>query len=297
MIIPPYLKRGDKVGVVAPANKVDREKTLSGTQILEKWRLEVILGLHVFNSYHQFSGTDEQRLADLQSMIDNPDIKAIFMARGGYGSTRIVDRINYNSLQLNPKWICGFSDITAFHLSLYRHDIASLHSPMPSTFHYSNSNSMEKMRQFIFGESIVIQTGQHPENRIGEARGRIVGGNLSVICTSIGTSSEISTPGNILFIEDVGEQLYHLDRMMVQLKRTGLLSGLAGLIVGQFSEMEDNEVSFGLNSNQIIHSHIQEFDFPVAYNFPIGHTSENIPIPIGMEAVLTVDENSTLQLN
>lgn len=298
MIIPPYLKPGDKVGVVAPAKKVDRKKTLAGIQILESWGLEVIFGHHVFDSFHQFSGTDEQRAADLQGMINHPEIKAVFMARGGYGSTRIVDQINYNSLKSKPKWICGFSDITAFHLHLFNIEIASLHSPMPSTFHCSKSASMEKLKKFLFGESATLEAGQHPDNKIGKAKGKIVGGNLSIICTSIGTTSEINTNGNILFIEDVGEQLYHLDRMMVQLKRAGALSNLAGLIVGQFSEMEDQEDSFGLDSNQIIHSHMQEFDFPVAHDFPIGHTSENMPIPIGMEAVLTVDVNSaTLRLD
>jgi len=297
MIIPEFLSSGDKVGVVATAKKVNRGNTLQGIGILESWGLEVKIGKYVFHSFYQFAGTDSQRMEDLQLMIDDPEIKAIFMVRGGYGSTRIIDQIKFDSLKTNPKWICGFSDITAFHLHLYKLGIASMHSPMPSFFYALNQKSLDGLKNLIFGESFIYENKKHKLNRQGEAKGKLTGGNLSIICHTIGTKSEIISRGQILFIEDVGEQLYHLDRMMVQLKRAGFLKELGGLIVGQFSDMKDNEDVFGYDANEIIYSHIKEYDYPIAFDFPIGHTSKNYTIPVGMEAKLIVThKESALEL-
>jgi len=297
MIVPEFLSPGDKVGVVATAKKVNRENTLHGIDILKTWGLEVKIGKYVFHSFYQFAGTDKQRTDDLQEMIDDPEIKAIFMARGGYGSTRIIDQIKFDSLYTSPKWICGFSDVTAFHLHIYNLGIASIHSPMPSFFYALNQKSLDLFKGLIFGEKVLYENKKHKQNRQGEGKGRLTGGNLSIICHTIGTKSEIVTRGQILFIEDVGEQLYNLDRMMVQLKRAGFLKDLAGLIVGQFSDMKDNEDVFGYDANEIIYSHTKEYEYPVAFDFPIGHTSENYAIPVGMEAKLIVThKGSTLEL-
>lgn len=230
-------------------------------------------------------------------MIDDPEIKAIFMVRGGYGSTRIIDQIKFDSLYTSPKWICGFSDVTAFHLHLHKLGIASIHSPMPSFFYALNQKSLDWFKSLIFGDKVFYENKKHKLNRQGEAKGKLSGGNLSIICHTIGTKSEIVTRGQILFIEDVGEQLYNLDRMMVQLKRAGFLKDIAGLIAGQFSDMKDNEDIFGSDANEIIYSHTKEYDYPVAFDFPIGHTSENCAIPVGMEANLIVThKGSTLEL-
>lgn len=298
MIVPKYLSHGDTVGVVATAKKVNKENTLKGIEILKTWGLKVKVGRHIFHSFYQFAGTDEQRAEDLQGMIDDPEIKAIFMARGGYGSTRIIDQINFYSLTINPKWICGFSDITTFHLHLINFGITSIHSPMPSFFYTLNKKSLHWFKDLIFGKKMRFSVENHKLNKQGVAKGKLTGGNLSIICHTIGTKSEIVTKDQILFIEDVGEQLYHLDRMIVQLKRAGYLDDLAGLIVGQFSDMKDNEDVFGYDANEIIYSHTKEYNYPIAFNFPIGHTNENYAIPVGMEAKLIVEhKGSSLDLS
>ncbi len=294
MIVPDFLSPGDKVGIVATAKKVHKKNTLIGIEILKTWGLDVKPGKHVFGAFHQFAGTDEQRAEDLQQMIDDPEIKAIFMVRGGYGSTRIIDQIDYRPLQANPKWICGFSDITAFHLHLCTLGIASMHSPMPSFFYKLNNSSLDYFKDLIFGKELIYKNNKHLLDRQGVASGNLVGGNLSIICHTIGTKSEIATAGRILFIEDVGEQLYNLDRMMVQMKRAGFLEHLAGLLVGQFSDMKDNEDEFGYDANEIIYAHTNGYDYPVAFNFPIGHTNENYAIPIGMDAKLIVDHTGSM---
>jgi len=294
MIIPHFLEPGDNIGIVATAKKVDKSNTINGIETLKSWGLNVITGKNLFNSFHQFAGTDDQRADDLQKMIDDHEIKAIFMARGGYGSTRIIDRINFTPLKSNPKWICGFSDITAFHLHLHNLGIASLHAPMPSFFHDIEDNSISWFKRYIFGEKQELTVGNHKLNKTGIANGKLVGGNLSIICHTIGTPSEIKTKGNILFLEDVGEQLYNLDRMMIQLKRANHLDKLAGLVVGQFSEMKDDCDSFGFSVNEIIHSHVIDFNYPVAFDFPIGHTEKNYAIPVGDSCKLNVNESEAI---
>jgi muramoyltetrapeptide carboxypeptidase len=293
MIIPPFLSTGDKVGVIATAKKVNKESTLQGIDMLKKWGLKVQLGEHLFDTFHQFAGTDQQRAHDLQQMIDNPEIRAIFIARGGYGTTRIIDDINFDSLLRKPKWICGFSDITAILLHLYDMGIASFHSPMPAFFYENDQKALDFMRNSLFGQKKNISAQAHPLNRLGEANGKLIGGNLSIICHMIGSATRIMTDGNILFLEDVGEQLYKIDRMMVQLKRAGLLGKLSGLIVGQFTDMEDGEESFGLDVLEIIHHHTSEFDYPLAFDFPIGHTNENMAIPVGVEGRLKISKMGT----
>jgi muramoyltetrapeptide carboxypeptidase len=299
MIIPSYLQPGDKVGIVATAKVVNKENTLYGIRILEEWGLEVIVGKHLFAKHFQFAGTDQQRKEDFQYAINNPEIKAVFLVRGGYGSSRIIDLIDFKPLLDNPKWICGFSDITILHSHLYRLGLCSFHAPMLSFFHALDSESIRFFRSMIFGKKESFQVASHSLNIPGKATGRLVGGNLSIICHAIGTDSAIITAGNLLFLEDIGENLYHIDRMMVQLKRVGLLENLAGLIVGQFSDMKDNADSFGLNAEEIISSHIIEYNFPAAFNFPIGHTAQNYAVPIGKEATFTIDENkdALLEIN
>lgn len=296
MLIPEYLKNGDHVAVVATAKKVHAVNTQKGIEILKSWGLEVEVGKHVFECHQMFAGTDEQRLDDLQKMINDPEIKAIFMVRGGYGTTRIIDQVDFNPLQTNPKWICGFSDITALHNHLFRLGIASIHSPMPSFFYSLRENPLHWLQQLLFGNKQALRVDGHHLNRPGDIKGKLIGGNLSIICHTIGTNSEIITDGNILFIEDVGEQLYNLDRMLVQLKRAGFLSNLKALIVGQFTEMKDDD-PFGLEPYEIVYSHISEYEFPIAFNFPVGHTTDNFALPIGVDCEISISKDwSNLKL-
>jgi muramoyltetrapeptide carboxypeptidase len=290
MIIPPFLKAGDKVGVVATAKKVHKANTLKGIELLKSWGLHVVVGAHVFDVYHQFAGDDAQRAADFQQMLDDDELCAIFPVRGGYGTTRIIDELIFEKFIQTPKWICGFSDITALHTHLFKMGIASIHAPMPSFFYALNEIPLSWLHQLLFGKKQSLQVGGQTLNRQGVVSAPLIGGNLSIICHTIGTPSEIITKGNILFIEDVGEQMYHLDRMMVQLKRGGFLNDLAGMIVGQFTEMKDDD-PFGMTANEIIYSHISEFNYPIAFNFPFGHTNDNHAVPIGVASTFKVSEN------
>ncbi|MDZ7604810.1 MAG: LD-carboxypeptidase [Cyclobacteriaceae bacterium] len=293
MIIPPFLQAGDRVGVVATAKKVNVENTNRGIEILESWGLRVEKGPNLFATYGALAGTDAQRAADLQAMINDDGIKAIFMVRGGYGSTRIIDHIDFAPLESFPKWICGFSDITAFHIHLFNLGIACLHGPMPSFFYAITQDSLHWYRDYIFGARNTLKTHGHPQNKTGTARAKLVGGNLSIICHTMGSPSQIQTNGNILFIEDIGEQLYHLDRMMVQLKRAGLLQDLAGLIVGQFTDMKDDD-PFGKDVTGIILDHVDKYDYPICFDFPVGHSAQNYALPIGLMADLHVTEHEVI---
>lgn len=287
MIIPPFLQAGDRVGVVATAKKVHVENTNRGIEILESWGLRVEKGPNLYATHGALAGTDAQRTSDLQAMINDSRIKAIFMVRGGYGSTRIIDDIDFSPLLKFPKWVCGFSDITAFHIHLFNLNLACLHGPMPSFFHAITPESLEWYRNYIFGAGNTIKTQGQSHNKPGTAYGKLVGGNLSIICHTLGTPSQIKTEGNILFIEDIGEQLYHLDRMMVQLKRAGLLNNLAGLIIGQFTDMKDDD-PFGKDIAGIILDHVGIYNYPVCFDFPLGHTAQNYALPVGLFADLRV---------
>jgi muramoyltetrapeptide carboxypeptidase len=293
MIVPEYLQKGDTVGVVATAKKVHKAHTLRGIELLKSWGLYVLVGEYVFAGHQQFAGTDEQRTQDFQAMIDNENVKAVFMVRGGYGTTRIIDQIDFSGLNKFPKWVCGFSDITAIHAHLFRMGIASIHAPMPSFFYALEKQPLNWLRDLIFGKKQTLEVSRHPLNRNGKINGNLVGGNLSLICHTIGTASEIITKGNILFLEDVGEQLYNLDRMMVQLKRAGFLTNLAGLVVGQFTAMKDDD-PFGQDAHEIVKEHVKDFPYPVAFNFPIGHSNMNHAVPIGVACKLDINDDRSL---
>lgn len=289
-IRPFFLQAGDTVGIVAPGGKVSQPDMQLAIQVIESWGLHVQTGNHLFEEYFQFAGTDEQRIADFQQMLDNTDIKAILCARGGYGTTRIIDRIDFSSFSTQPKWISGYSDITAMHCHLHARGIQSIHSIMPVTFGKEETTlSVESLRKVLFGETIQYQSDKHVFNRVGVANGVIIGGNLALLATIIGTPSDIDTAGKILFIEDTSEYLYNIDRMMIQLKRSGKLNKLAGLVVGQFSDVKDNPVPFGKTPYEIIAEAIQEYNYPVCYDFAIGHEPLNMAIPCGSMADLIVN--------
>lgn len=297
MISPPLLKTGDKVGIVSPAGKVQEKKVLSAIKFLESWGLDVCLGDHIFNSFHQFSGTDAERTADLQKMLDDKEIKAIFSSRGGYGTIRIMDQLDFTGFKDSPKWIVGFSDITALHLYLNNIlNTESIHAAMPSTFPENGieNESIKSLNNILFKGSGFYKLPESNLNRFGKASAPLIGGNLSILYALSGTRFDMETKGKILFIEDVGEYLYHLDRMMMNLKLSGKLDHLEGLIVGGFSEIKDNEEPFGKTANEIIYESVKDYGFPVVFDFLAGHIDINLALIFGRNIEFEVNERGGL---
>ena len=293
MTIPSYLKKGDKIGIVACARKISKEELQPAIDILKGWGLEVVLSKNLFNSYHQFSGTDEQRTEDLQTMLDDTSVKAVISARGGYGTVRIIDNLDFTTFKKNSKWIVGYSDITVLHSHIHNFGIETIHAPMPVNFE-KNEEAAETLRKTLFGETINYEFQSHSLNRKGIAEGLLVGGNLSLLYALTGSVSDINTKGKILFIEDLDEYLYHVDRMMMNLKRSGKLNELGGLIVGGMTDMKDNAVPYGKSAEEIILDAVKEYNYPVCFNFPAGHIERNLALYFGRNCALNVGEKSTL---
>ncbi len=286
---PDFLTIGDTIGIVAMAGKVNPLAVEPAITILQNWGLKVIVGESVSAAYHQFAGTDEVRLRDFQQMLDNPFVKAIFSARGGYGSSRILDEVDFSHFLKKPKWIIGFSDITAVHCHLNNLGVMSIHGVMPKSFDQTGGEeALETLRKTLFGEALSYQILPEEFNRIGTATGQVVGGNLCLLAHLIGSKSELNTKGKILFLEDVGEKFYNLDRMMLQLRRAGKLENLTGLIVGQFSDLTDYETPFGKTAWEIMAEHTVKYHYPVCYNFPVGHIPDNRAIICGAMGQLEV---------
>jgi muramoyltetrapeptide carboxypeptidase len=292
---PPYLKKGDKIAFVSTARKVTLKEIEFAINFFKSNGLEVITAPNLFQEHHQFSGTDSQRIEDLNWAINNNEIKAIICVRGGYGTTRILDNIDFSSLHKSPKWVAGFSDVTALHFKLNSLGIQSIHSTMPILFHQENAKlSNESLLNTLMGENINIECKNHFLNRKGQSKGIIIGGNLSLIHNMIGTNSDINFEGKILFIEDIDEYLYHIDRMMGHLKRANKLKNLAGLIVGHFTDMKDNQVPFGMDAYRIISESVAEYNYPVCFGFPTGHDFDNLALKCGAEVQLEVNSNTIL---
>lgn len=290
MLIPPFLSSGDTIGICATARKIDKEVLEPAIEILKGWGLTVVLSSNIYSCDNQYAGTDYQRAQGLQELINREDVNAIIVARGGYGTVRIIDQINFDPLKTRPKWICGYSDVTVLHSHLCtQHQMATLHCTMPVNFKL-NEEALESLRKALFGEELRYLIPTDLGNKNGKAHGKIIGGNLSLLYALAASISDIETSGKILFIEDLDEYLYHVDRMMIQLKRSGKLKNLAGLIVGGFTDMKDNTVPFGKNAYQIIADAVKEYHFPVCFNFPAGHQELNKAIYFGLDAVLDVSE-------
>ena len=262
MLTPDYLKKGDTIAIVATAKRLEQNEIDGAIQLIRSWGLKVKLGRHLYDSFHQFAGTDNQRTSALQEVLDDDQIKAVIFARGGYGTARIIDEIDWTKFVEHPKWLCGFSDLTVLHSHVYHHlNIETLHSTMPIFFKNGEPNAgSDSLKNALFGNQHTLEWESHELNRIGYSAGPIVGGNLSVLYSITGTPSQMDYTGKILFLEDLCENLYHLDRMMMQLKRGNHLSELNGLVVGQFTDMEDNEVSFGKTANEIIYDAVKEYE-------------------------------------
>ncbi|MCD6066099.1 MAG: LD-carboxypeptidase [Bacteroidetes bacterium] len=288
---PPFLKPGDKVALIASARKVTADEIRPAKMILKDWGLEPIVGEHIFEEENQFAGSDINRAKDLQWALDAEDIKAVFFARGGYGTIRLMDKINFSGFQKHPKWITGYSDITVLHQHINQNfGIATLHSTMLVTFD-KDPVALESLRKALFGETIEFSIEPHPLNVSGEAKAEIVGGNLSLCYALCGSESDIDTKGKLLFLEDLDEYLYHIDRMMMNLKRSGKLQHLAGLVIGGMTDMKDNTIPFGKTAEEIIYDAVKQYGYPVCFNFPTGHIDKNHAIYLGKEVSLSVKAN------
>lgn len=290
MILPPRLEAGDTVGIVAPARKISAGQLEPAQRILKSWGLKTLLGKNIFSTSHSYlAGNDEQRREDIQGMIDNEEVKAIFSARGGYGSTRIIDEVDFSSLKSSPKWMVGFSDVTAFHLRLISMGIASIHGTMPIFFGQIEArDSVESIRQILFGGACTIEFGAEESNRPGQCRGEVIGGNLSLIVDALNTSAEPDTRNRILMVEEVDEYFYKLDRVFTQLRRAGKLKDLAGLVIGHMTDIKNSELEFGESVQQIVRHAVRDYQYPVAFSFPSGHRNPNMAWVHGGEATLEV---------
>jgi muramoyltetrapeptide carboxypeptidase len=288
-LIPPFLKKGDTVLIIATARARDKEAIAPAISILKKWGLKVLTGKYAFKKHHQFAGTDSQRAHDLQWAIEHKTAKAVLLSGGGYGTLRIIDQVDFKPLHKNPKWFVGYSDATVLQSRLQQMGIASIHGTMAFQF-TKNEAATESVRQLLFGEKVAYTISGHQLNRAGTATAEVVGGNLSLVYALSGSQDDLVTKNKILFIEDLDEQLYHIDRMMLQLKRSGKLKGLKGLVVGGLSDMKDNAVPFGKTAEEIVYDAVKEYAFPVCFDFPAGHIEKNMAIYFGKKATLVVDK-------
>lgn len=261
-------------------------------RLLQSWDLDVVLGETTHASYHQFAGDDDLRAKDLQRLIDDDSIKAIIAARGGYGTIRIIDKVDFSRLEQNPKWVVGFSDITVLHSHLHTlYGLPTIHGQMPINIPDASAGSLISLKKALFGEAVTYRFNSHSLNRPGEATGLAIGGNLSMLIAMLGSVSDMDYSGKILFLEDVGEYLYSLDRMLYALKRAGKLNNLAGLMVGGFTELKDNDIPFGQTVAQMVMNVVSEFNYPVCFDFPAGHIPDNQAIVLGKNLHIVVNEH------
>jgi len=293
---PPSLKKGDKIGMVAPARKIAKNAIDDAIRVIEKFGFAVNYNDKLFSVFNQFAGDDQLRAEYFQEMLDDDEIKAIISVRGGYGSVRIIDKIDFNKFMDHPKWIIGYSDLTVFlnHVNK-NHEVETLHASMPLSFKENTSEALSGLFDILEGDSPDYKVKGNSLNRQGNASGKLAGGNLSVLYSLMGSRSFPETNGTILFIEDLDEYLYHIDRMMMGMKRAGIFDKLAGLIVGGMTNMNDNEIPFGKTAEEIIHEVVSGFDFPVCYGFPAGHIDNNLPLIMGAEVTFEVSDHVKLK--
>ena len=295
MIIPPYLKEGDTVAIVCTARKISKKELDPAIKLLTHWGLKVKLGDTVGKEYHQFGGTDVQRAEDFQKMLDDKEVQAIWCARGGYGTVRMIDEVNFSSIETNPKWIIGYSDPTVLHCHIHNLGVATIHGQMCLEIENKTEATRDTLKNILFGNYDAIKfASDFKLNRTGHAKGQLIGGNLSVLSSVLGSKSTIKTEGKILFLEDLDEYLYHIDRMVHNIKRNGFFKNLAGLVIGGLTDMHDNTSPFGQSAEEIIANAVKEFNFPVCFNFPAGHSKDNRALIFGAETELIVTKDNVV---
>lgn len=293
MTTPPILQKGDTIAILATARKNIDNNLQPAIDLLHSWGLEVLIGNTIGLDHDQLAGTDEQRAADFQKQLDNPNIKAIWCVKGGYGTVRIIDLLDFTKFKKNPKWIVGFSDITVLHNHLNTLGFKTIHAVMPVTVARATPVAIESLRVALFGEKLSYTISSDSKNRMGTASGELVGGNLSILYSLLGSPSAIDCKDKILFIEDLDEYLYHIDRMMMNLKRNGCLESVKGIIVGSMYKMRDNDIPWGKNALEIIEEVTIQYQIPVVYNFPAGHIRDNRALVMGATVLLKVTPEST----
>lgn len=291
MTTPPYLKPGDKVGIVSTAKRIEAHEIEQGLATLKNWGLKPVIAANAFNEYGFLAGTDDERLADLQQMVDDEAIKAIFFTKGGYGTLRIIDRIDWTSFKQNPKWLVGYSDITLLHCHVHNFGIQTLHAVMLQAYPTSTPESTETIRKALFGEGLAYEIPAESENRAGDKviEGILVGGNLSMLYSIVGSESDIDTDGKILFIEDIDEYRYHYDRMLMSLKRAGKLKNLKAVIVGVMVDIKESTIPWGRDYREIT---LEHFECPVYFNFPAGHVQDNRALIMGRKISISLNEST-----
>ncbi len=296
MLLPPFLKKGDLIGIAATARKISADEMQLAIKNIEFQGFRVLLSNNLYAQDNQFAGNDKQRLSDIQQLIDHKEVKAILIARGGYGNMRIVDNINWTNMKKYPKWIVGYSDVTVLHSALLTQNIASLHATMPLNFAVDKTATQSLFNVLIGKPTLFSYSYEQSENKklfkTGKGFAPVIGGNLSLLYALQGSKTDINTKGKILFIEDLDEYLYHIDRMILSLKRAGKFDHLAGLIVGGMSDMKDNVIPFGQNAQEIISFHLKEKKYPICFDFPAGHITQNKALPLGVKAAFKVTENT-----
>jgi muramoyltetrapeptide carboxypeptidase len=290
MITPPILKSGDTVAIVATARKNIDDNLKPAIELLKKWGLNYKIGSSIGLDLDQLAGTDEQRATDFQNQLNNPNIHAIWCVRGGYGTVRIIDLLDFSNFKQNPKWIIGFSDVTVLHNHLNTMGFKSIHGVMPVSAARASAEAKETLRKALFGEKISYEIAPHSMNKFGTASGQLVGGNLSILYSLLGSKSAINCDDKILFIEDLDEYLYHIDRMMMNLHRNGCLKSIKGIIVGAMTKMKDNDIPWGKNALEIIEDVTKKYAIPIIYNFPAGHIQDNRALILGQNITIEVDE-------
>lgn len=292
MFRPPYLQAGDKVALVSPAGAIDPGYISSAAELLRSWELNPIVGQYACETYGYFAGTDEQRIQDMQWALDNEDIRAIFCTRGGYGSLRIVEQLDYSLFQGAPKWLIGFSDITVFHSKLNTLGIESMHAPMPKSFRTTSPEALLRLKNFLFGKVTAYHLPPHPFNREGLIQAELTGGNLTLLHCIRATSLECKHQNPVLFLEDIGENLYAIDRMLQSLKISGKFERLQGIITGDFTEMKG--LNFGKNADEILQELIGEYTYPACFGFPAGHSANNYPLIMGSTIEMEINSQGTV---
>ena len=291
---PLYLREGDLIWITAPARKISPKEIEPAIDLLKKWGYRVKMGKTIGLEENQFAGSDTERAGDFQNAMDNPEVKAIWCARGGYGAIRMVDYLNFDNFKKTPKWIIGYSDMTVLHSHINSLSIVSLHAFMPVDLKSIETEALNSLKKVLSGESITYKVPFSRLNKQGVCSGELVGGNLSVLYSMLGSKSSISTKDKILFLEDLDEYLYHIDRMMMNLKRNGYFEGLKGLIIGGMVHMHDNKIAFGKTSEEIILDITKDYNFPIAFNFPAGHIPDNRSLLFGKQVELEVNEKETI---
>jgi muramoyltetrapeptide carboxypeptidase len=303
---PPYLKKGDTIAITCPAGYMAAEKAQTCITTLQSWGYQVMVGKTLgSNSKNYFSGSDEDRRDELQAMLNDENINAILFGRGGYGVGRIIDQLDFTKFKKKPKWIIGFSDITVLHSHIYTNfKIATLHAPMAAAFNdgarpngpagrgYKNE-FVQSLQKALAGKKANYKCAAHPFNKLGTATGELVGGNLCLLAHLTGTPSGINTKNKILFIEDIGEQIYNIDRMLYQLKRSGKLKNLAGLVVGGFTDIKDTDRPFGKTVHEVIQAIVAAYNYPVCFNFPVSHGAANYALKVGGKYELAISNKQT----